>query len=663
MNYFVTGATGFIGRHLVELLLQRDGTVYVLVREGSRGRLEELRSGWGVGEERVVPVVGDLSQPRLGVSDETVEELMGQIDHFFHLAAVYDMTADAETQKAANIEGTVHAIELADALEAGTFHLASSIAAAGLYKGTWREDMFEEAEDLDTHPYFRTKHESERVVREQYDRPWRIYRPGIVVGDSETGEMDKIDGPYYFFKLIQRLRDTLPQWMPTIGVEGKQINLVPVDFVARAMDHIAHEPDLDGQTFSLTDPNPKSAGQVINLFARSAHAPQMSMRLDPKMFDIVPSQVRSGLMMLPPVKRIRNNVLNDLGIPESVLTYVNYPTKFDSQNTQAALEGSDISVPPLETYADRLWDYWERNLDPDLFKDRSLSGAIGGKTVLITGASSGIGRATALRVAEAGAKVLLVARTPEKLEETREEIEAAGGTAFIHRADLSDTDDIERMADEVIEEHGGVDVLVNNAGRSIRRSVELSYDRFHDYERTIQLNYFGALKLILKLLPGMRERKQGHIINISSIGVQTNTPRFSAYVASKAALDAFSRCIASEIVDDKVHITTIHMPLVRTPMIEPTKMYSAFPTSSPDEAAEMITEAMIHKPKKVATRLGNFGELLYAIAPKAQDAILNTGYKLFPDSQAARGKESKEEDKAPSAEGVAFAHLMRGVHW
>jgi len=387
MNYFVTGATGFIGRHLVELLLRREGTVYVLVREGSRGRLEELRSGWGLDEDRVVPVVGDLSQPRLGVPDETVEELKGKIDHFFHLAAVYDMTADAESQKAANIEGTVHAVGLAEAIEAGTFHLASSIAAAGLFKGTWREDMFEEAEDLDTHPYFRTKHESERVVREQYARPWRIYRPGIVVGHSETGEMDKIDGPYYFFKLIQRLRDTLPQWMPTIGVEGKQINLVPVDFVAAAMDQIAHQPDLDGQTFSLTDPKPKTAGQVINLFAGAAHAPQMSMRLDPKMFDIVPPAVRNGLMMLPPVKRIRNNVLNDLGIPDSVLNYVNYPTKFDSSNTQAALEGTDIAVPPLEAYADRLWDYWERNLDPDLFKDRSLSGAIGGKRVMITGAS------------------------------------------------------------------------------------------------------------------------------------------------------------------------------------------------------------------------------------------------------------------------------------
>jgi NAD(P)-dependent dehydrogenase (short-subunit alcohol dehydrogenase family) len=214
-----------------------------------------------------------------------------------------------------------------------------------------------------------------------------------------------------------------------------------------------------------------------------------------------------------------------------------------------------------------------------------------------------------------------------------------------------------------------VDVLVNNAGRSIRRSIALSYDRFHDFERTMQLNYFGAVRLILTLLPVMRQvspdgRKGGHIINISSIGVQTNTPRFSAYVASKAALDAFSRCIASEIVDDRVTITTIHMPLVRTPMIEPTKMYNAFPTISPDEAAEMISEAIINRPKKIATRLGNFGELMYAISPKSSDAILNTGYKLFPDSKAARGeREEADKDEQVSSEGIAFAYLMRGVHW
>jgi NAD(P)-dependent dehydrogenase (short-subunit alcohol dehydrogenase family) len=669
MSYFVTGATGFIGRNLVEQLLEREGTIYVLVREGSRGRLEELKNRWGAPEGRIVPVIGDLSQEKLGCGDQ-IEELRGKIDHFFHLAAIYDMTADAESQRVANVEGTREAVKLAEELDAKRFHMVSSIAAAGLYKGTFTEDMFEEAEKVENHPYFQTKHESEAVVREESKVPWRVYRPGIVVGHSETGEMDKIDGPYYFFKLLQRARNALPQWFPGVGIEGRKINIVPVDYVARAMDHIAHIDGFDGQAFHLTDPKPLSAGQVINVFAKAAHAPEATMRIDSKMFDFIPKQVRNGLTMLPPVKRITDQVLADLGIPRSVLVYINYPTDFDSTKTQTALEGTGIAVPPLPSYAVRLWDYWERNLDPDLFKDRSLSGAIGGQTVLITGASSGIGRATAIKAGEAGATVLLVARTPEKLEETRVEIEEAGGTAYIHQADLSDIEDVERMADEVLEQHGRVDVLVNNAGRSIRRSVELSYDRFHDFERTMQLNYFGALRLILSLLPSMRKRsegrKGGHIINISSIGVQTNTPRFSAYVASKAALDAWSRCVASEVVDDGVHITTIHMPLVRTPMIAPTKMYDAFPTITPDEAAEMITRAMITKPKKVATRLGNFGELLYNLAPKASDAILNTAYKLFPDSSAAKGKDdgkppAKEEEL--STEGVAFAYLMRGVHW
>jgi NAD(P)-dependent dehydrogenase (short-subunit alcohol dehydrogenase family) len=671
MSYFVTGATGFIGRNLVEQLLEREGTIYVLVREGSRGRLEELQNRWGAPEGRIVPVIGDLSQEKLGCEDQ-IEELRGKIDHFFHLAAIYDMTADAESQRVANVEGTREAVKLAEELDAKRFHMVSSIAAAGLYKGTFTEDMFAEAEKVENHPYFQTKHESEAVVREESKVPWRVYRPGIVVGHSETGEMDKIDGPYYFFKLLQRARNALPQWFPGVGIEGRKINIVPVDYVARAMDHIAHIDGFDGQAFHLTDPKPLSAGQVINVFAKAAHAPEATMRIDSKMFDFIPKQVRNGLTMLPPVKRITDQVLADLGIPRSVLVYINYPTDFDSTKTQTALEGTGISVPPLASYANRLWDYWERNLDPDLFKDRSLSGAIGGKVVLITGASSGIGKATAIKCGEAGAEVLLVARTPEKLEETKAEIEEAGGTAHIHQCDLSSIGDVERMAREVLDQHERVDILVNNAGRSIRRSVELSYDRFHDFERTMQLNYFGALRLILSLLPAMRKRsrgrKGGHIINISSIGVQTHTPRFSAYVASKAALDAWSRCVASEVLDDGVHITTIYMPLVRTPMIAPTKMYDAFPTSTPDEAAEMITHAMITKPKKVATRLGTFGELLYNVAPKASDAILNTAYKLFPDSSAAKGK-GKEDGKPPakeeelSTEGVAFAYLMRGVHW
>jgi NAD(P)-dependent dehydrogenase (short-subunit alcohol dehydrogenase family) len=663
MNYFVTGATGFIGRNLVQRLLKREGTVYALVRAGSRGRLEELRTSFGPDGARVVPIAGDLATPGLGVSEEDLLTLRGDVDHFFHLAAIYDMTAGAEAQEIANVEGTRHAVELAGAIEAGCFHQISSIAVAGLYKGEWREDMFEQAERLDTHPYFRTKHESERVVREECSRPWRVFRPGIVVGDSRTGEIDKVDGPYYAFKLLQQARRVLPTWLPAVGVEGGEINIVPVDYVADAIDCIAHKPGLDGQAFSLTDPNPKTAGEMLNLFARAADAPQAALRLDSNVTDPATSLVRTGLRFFPPAKRVAKTGLAQLGIPAGVLSYFSYPTHFDSSNAEAALAGSGISVPPLESYADRVWGYWERTLDPDLFKDRSLSAAVRGKVVLITGASSGIGKATAVKVADAGATVLLVARSVEKLEETKREIETGGGVAHIHRCDLADIEDVERMAEEVLTYHGRVDVLVNNAGRSIRRSVGLSYDRFHDYERTIQLNYLGAVRLILALLPSMRAHKSGHIVNVSSIGTQTNPPRFSAYVASKAALDAFSRVIASEVIDDGVHLTTIHMPLVRTPMIAPTRMYDMFPAISPEEAAEMIAKAMVGQPKKVATRLGTFGELLYAVAPSVSDRILNQAYKLFPESQAAKGKSEEAPDKPPSTEAVAFAHLMKGVHW
>jgi NAD(P)-dependent dehydrogenase (short-subunit alcohol dehydrogenase family) len=711
VSYFVTGATGFIGRNLVELLLEREGTVYLLIREGSKGRLEELRSRWAADPERIVGIVGDLSLPRLGVSAEDVERLRGDVDHLFHLAAVYDMTADAESQRVANVEGTRHMVELAQAIEAGRVHMVSSIAAAGLYEGTWREDMFEEAENLDVHPYFRTKHDSEGVVRYELERPWRVYRPGIVVGHSETGEMDKVDGPYYFFKLIRRVRNAVPQWIPLIGVEGREINLVPVDFVVRAMDHIAHQDGLDGRTFHLTDPDPPTAGEVIDIIASAAHAPRSSVRVPAGVLDALEPLLRVGVSAVPLAETVTDGLLADLGIPKAVLRYVNYPTRFDSRMAQAALAGTEIKVPPLEAYADKLWDYWERHLDPDLFRDRTLMGAargraglvggatqvieqqvpdealrfgrslrgaaslekaVRGRVVMVTGASSGIGRAAALKIADAGGIVLLVARTPEKLESTREEIDAGGGRAFIHRCDLSDVDDIDRMADEVLAQHGHVDVLVNNAGRSIRRSIALSYDRFHDFERTMQLNYFGAVKLILRLLPVMRGRRSGHIVNISSIGVQTNTPRFSAYIASKAALDAFSRAIASEIIDDGVNITTIHMPLVRTPMIAPTRMYNRFPTITADEAADMICEAIIHKPKRIATPLGTLGQLLYAANPKSIDYILNSAYHLFPDSRAARGEReeaaagpptAEELDEEASREQVAFAYLMRGIHW
>jgi NAD(P)-dependent dehydrogenase (short-subunit alcohol dehydrogenase family) len=664
LNYFVTGATGFVGRHLIGELLKREGTIHVLVREGSRGKVEALAQRLRAPEGRIVPVAGDLSKPALGV--EGFDE---RIDHLFHLAAVYDVEADDETMFRANVEGTSHVIEFANANDVGRFHHASSIAVAGHYRGVFQEDMFDEEQKL-PHAYHRTKWESEKLVRDGVEAQTLVYRPGIVVGHSETGEMDKIDGPYYFFKLLQKLRDALPAWFPLAGPEGGQTNLVPVDFVARAMDHIAHLPDaeLPGDTYHLVNPEPMSVGGALNEFAKAAHAPQFVMRIDQNMTNAIPKPVRAGLMALPTVKRIRNQTLRDLGIPPEAMENRDFFCSFDARDAQRALKGTGIAVPPLSTYAPRLWDYWQRNLDPDLFRDHSLAGAIKGKKILITGASSGIGLETALKVGEAGGEVLLVSRTREKLEEVAKQVQEKGGTAHVHAADLSDLEDIDRLAQEVLDQHGGIDILVNNAGRSIRRSVKASYDRFHDYERTIQLNYFGALKLILAFLPGMRDRKSGHIVNVSSIGVQTNTPRFSAYVASKAALDAFSRCVAPEVIADGVKFTTVYMPLVRTPMIAPTDMYKAFPTLSPDEAAQMLCDAMIDKPKRKASRLGTFGEVLYAVSPKTVDIVLNTAYNLFPDSKAAKGRKEKQElpagsDDEMSTEAVAMAYLMRGVHF
>ena len=662
MNYFVTGGTGFIGRHLIAELLGRKktATVYVLVRKGSKKKFNSLRKSLDTGESRLKSVTGDITRPLLGVSSTTRKGLQGRIDHVFHLAAIYDLMADSDSQMMANLEGTRAAVRFSQNIGAGRFHHMSSIAAAGLYRGIFTEDMFEEAQDLE-HPYFRSKHEAEGLVRSECKVPWRIYRPGMVVGHSETGVMDKIDGPYYFFKLIQKMRRLLPAWMPTLGLEGGRINLVPVDFVARATVHIAHKARLDGQCFHLTDPKPKRIGEVLNLFAEAGHAPQMTMRLDARLFNYVPSAVKQGLRMLPPVRRISNQVMKDLGLPPDILGFINYPTRFDCRETERVLKGSGITVPRLEDYAWRLWDYWERHLDPDLFIDRSLRGHVGGKVVVVTGASSGIGHATARMMARAGARVMLVARGPEKLMETLEEIKADSGRAWIYPCDLTDLEACDKVIDDIVSDHGAIDVLVNNAGRSIRRSIALSYDRFHDFERTMQLNYFGCLRLILRCLPNMTKARSGHIINISSIGVLSNAPRFSAYVASKAALDAFSRCAASEYNDTGINFTTINMPLVRTPMIAPTKIYDNLPTISPEEASDMVKYAVIYRPQRVATRLGIFAATMHAVAPKVWEIIMNSAFRLFPDSAAGKGV-AKGQAQA-SQEQVAFASLIRGIYW
>ncbi len=294
---------------------------------------------------------------------------------------------------------------------------------------------------------------------------------------------------------------------------------------------------------------------------------------------------------------------------------------------------------------------------------RTLEKAVSGKTVLITGASSGIGEEAARQVAAAGGTMLLVARGQEKLEALQQDIQDLGGSAFIYPTDLTDYDAIDAMAEQVLAEHGHVDVLVNNAGRSIRRSVELSYDRFHDYERTMQLNYFAPVRLILKFLPEMRARKSGQVINMSSIGVPTRTPRFGAYIASKAALDTLCDALQGEVHDDGVRFTTIYMGLVRTPMIAPTNLYKRFPALTPEDAGNIVADAITFKPRRLSPPVGSIAAFTDSVSPWLMDQVRNQAYHLFPDSKAARGDKTKEDDQEAGAIGRAFAQVTRGVHW
>ncbi len=666
MSYFVTGATGFIGRFLVqELVDNREGPIFVLVREGSLARLDLLIRRWG--GDRVVPVVGDLSAEDLGVDPEWVAQHRGDITHFFHLAAVYDMTADDAANDALNVEGTRNAVGLAGALEAGCFHQVSSVAAAGEYAGTFDESMFDEGQHLPS-PYHRTKFESEKIVRDECPVPWRVYRPAVVVGDAEHGTMDKVDGPYYFFPVIKRLRDALPSWLPMVGVDLGDTNVVPVDYVAKAMDHLAHLPDRDGEAFHLVNPEPQPVVDLINSFCAAAGAPQFATPIDRRVTTagglvprrLRPSTLANAALRTGPVQAALGQTVGRAGIPAEVLGHIAFPTRFASRHTEQALAGSGLSLPPVETYAAVLWNYWEENLDRTTARDSAARKTLEGKYVVITGASSGIGQVTALKVAQAGGIPVLVARGREKLEDLQITIELRGGRAHVFPCDLSDLEAIDDLCKRLTTELPSVDFLVNNAGRSIRRSLKLSQERFHDFERTMQLNYFGAIRLIIGLMPTMREQSRTHIVNISSIGVQTSPPRFSAYVASKAALDAWSNVVSSEVVGDGITFTNVHMPLVKTPMIAPTRLYDKFPTISPAQAADVVVKAMVERPHELNTMLGNAGAVAHTVAPRAAFRVLNMAYHVFPDSAAARGSEG---DGVRASEQVMLARLFKGIHW
>ncbi|HEU5108309.1 MAG TPA: SDR family oxidoreductase, partial [Micromonosporaceae bacterium] len=649
--------------HLVAELLPRADTdrVWVLVREPSRDRLATLAQRWP-NPEKLRTVVGDVREPELGLAPEVLATLSGAVDHLVHLAALYDLTAGEEASLAANVAGTANMVALAAAIQAGCLHHVSSVAVAGDYRGTFTEDMFDAGQRLPT-PYHRSKFESERLVRTQTSVAWRIYRPSIVVGHSVTGEMDKIDGPYYLFPALARLGRLpgLPLVFPDIG----DTNIVPVDHVAAALAYLAGQPGLDGRTFHLVNPQPQAARTVYDCFARAAGAPVATAELTRRLTGPLVGLARLT-EHVPGVTIARDAVLDRLGIPPEVLGVLTFEPVFDNARTRAALAGSGLEVPDLAGYARTLWRYWERHLDPFRARRSGGRGVLDGRRIVITGASSGIGRATALKVAAAGGIPLLVARRAEELAEVRAEIEAAGGHADCYPCDLTDAEAVHKTVERMLTEQPAVDMLVNNAGRSIRRSIQLSYDRMHDFERAMAINYFAAVRLVLGLLPHMVERRFGHIVNVSSMGVQGVAPRFSAYVASKAALDYFSRIAATETHGAGITFTTVHMPLVRTPMIRPTRFYDALPARSPEQAAELVLTALRDRPKQVSTPTGYLIQAAYTMAPGLVDAVAYQGYRIFPDSTAAGGTGRVRLGKGErhlSAAATALARLTRGFHW
>ncbi|MDJ0392682.1 SDR family oxidoreductase [Rhodococcus sp. G-MC3] len=626
-NYIVTGGTGFLGQNVLPLLLERDPTaeVHVLVRPQSIAKLEQQVSTLE-GKDRVHPLVGDLTEPGLGVKEEP-----SGIDHIIHLGAIYDMTAGDE-QASTNVDGTRAIVDLAVRTGARLHHV-SSIAVAGDFRGHFTENDFDKGQGFPT-AYHRTKFESEEIVRES-GVDWRVYRPSAILGHSETGAIDKIDGPYFFFPFfaeLAKLPAALPITVPDIG----STNVVPVDYVAAALVELVHRNPQGRSVFHLVNPEPQSMLEVYSAFSAAAGskarvvgipgavaAPVVSPRLD---------AIRIG----------RNALLTRFGVPPVMLDHLTLPTVFDSEATQNALSGSGITPPPLTAYADTLWKHWKRALDPDRARKQDPRGPLVGRHIVITGGSSGIGQASAEAAARKGATVILLARGAEQLDAVVAEIRASGGDAYGYPCDITDTESVDQTVKAILSEHDHVDMLVNNAGRSIRRSLYRSTDRLHDFERTMAVNYFGAVRLVLALLPQMRERRFGHVVNISSAAVQSHTPRFAAYVASKAALDGFAEVAAAETLSDGISFTTIHMPLVATPMITPTGDKNVGPVVSPEKAGAMVIRALIDKPKRIDTPLGTLGQFGSIFTPKGKDRTMHQFYRRFPDSAAARGEKTEK---------------------
>ncbi len=632
LKFFVIGGTGLLGKAVVERLLA-SGSVTMMLRPGSRERraddIEKLehRARQLPGELRFV--AGDIEEKGLGLTAEG-RAALSDASHCFHLAALYDLHASEDELKRVNVDGTANVIATLGELEfTGHLQYASSVGIMGDFDGTFTEAMFSEGQRF-AHPYLRTKHEAEALVRES-TLEYRIYRPSSVVGDSRTGEMDRIDGVYYSFAGLKAIARIVPTWLPVPAPRLKdRFNLVPVDYVADAMVHISLNDSGDRRVFHLVDPKPPTLVKQTELFLKAAGGPRLLPIMDPSKVPGLGNILRMASAM-PAVTELLDSYFQDAGLPgKAALDAMNTKVRCDTSNTDAALKDSGISCPRLKKYARKLFRYYEDHLDPVLHRADRYPKALADRVVLITGASRGIGVDVARIAAKAGATVLLVARDAGNLENVANTIREAGGTAHVYPTDLTKHEEIDKLAAAVLSDHGGVDVLIHNAARSIRRPIADSTDRFHDFERTMALNYFSPVRLTLALLPSLQQRG-GTVSMVLTVGVLIPGPFFGAYLSSKAALSAFGDSLASENRHHGFHVSSVYLPLVKTDMMAPTAEYAdRNDLMTTEKAARMILDGVVHRERRVMPPIGRFYTVANGLNPKGTTRFLNILQRVFP---------------------------------
>jgi NAD(P)-dependent dehydrogenase (short-subunit alcohol dehydrogenase family) len=647
----VTGASGLLGKHLVDILLENGHHVTLLLRNPEHTSKKTLIEKWikkattvrNHGRNSDINVWnGDITKKNLGVDDGLA---LTDFNHIYHLAAVYNLNADKDATLSTNVNGTEHLLEkMDDDKFRGVFHFAGSVSIAGDFKGEFSERMFSEGQQHG-HVYNRSKYLAEKIVREKHtsqnNYDIRIYRPSHIVGHSKTGEMDKIDGPYYGFAAISAMKKKLPPWFPIVMPKTKVLmDMVPVDYVAEAMYTLSmmeksELPD-DLFCFHLTDPNAPTLTEASEMMLNAAGGPKVQFTFSTRMVNAYLGLIKQAAN-LKGVEMVKDGLLSSLNVPLGVLDAMLLNVRFGAGETTQLLRKKGVDLLPFESYVETLWDYYNRHLDPDKTKEERSDAAFRGKIVLITGGSEGIGFASAKRCVSYGAKVIIAARNQNKLDKARFKLEPIakenGGSVEAVTCNVSDLEECDNLVAYILNQYGYVDILFSNAGLSIRRSISKAIDRFHDYQRTMQTNFFGPLKIVLGLLPSMAERRNGHILYSSTMNTMAPTPWFSAYAASKSALDAIGDSLAGEYADKNIHFTSLKFPLIKTGMLAPTKDYDDIPLASPEFAAQMFVDAVLNKLRKNMTGLGVAMGIAGLFTPKVLTQVYNYIYRVWPDEE------------------------------